>query len=131
MKIILIILFVIVLLLIIPRLIMTFKIRRIKGKDAPTPHKASRKRIQSGKKTVLYFYTPSCGACKTQEPIIEQVKKRHSNAVFKIDASQNRETAAAYGVMGVPFIAFIENCTIIEATAGVQPESAIKEFLAE
>ncbi len=131
MKIVLSVLFVFMFLLIIPRLIMTFKARRMKGKEAPTPHKGSRKRIQSGEKTVLYFYTPLCGACKVQGPIIERVKKCHSNAVFKIDASRNREAAIAYGVMGVPFIAFIENCTIVKATVGVESESAIRKFLAE
>jgi len=103
----------------------------MKGKEAATPHNASRERIRSGKKTVLYFYTPSCGACKMQEPIITRIKKRHSNAVFKIDALRNREAATAYGVMGVPFIAFIENCKIVKAAAGVQSESAIKNFLVE
>lgn len=131
MKIVLIVLLVLVFLLIIPRLIMTFKVWRMKGKDAPTPHKASRKRIRAGKKTVLYFYTPSCGACKMQEPIIQRIRKRHPDAVFKIDASGNRVAAISYGVMGVPFIAFIENCTIVKATAGVQRESTIEGFLAE
>ncbi len=131
MKIALIIFFALVFLLVVPRLIMAFKAWRMKGKDAPTPHKASRKRIQAGKKTLLYFYTPSCGACKMQEPIIQRVRKRYPSAVFKIDASQNREAAASYGVMGVPFIAFIENRTIVKAAAGVQRESAIEGFLAK
>ena len=76
MKIVLIVLSAIVLLFVVPRLIMAFKAWRIKGKDAPTPHKASRTRIQAGEKTVLFFYTPSCGACRMQEPVIQHVQKR-------------------------------------------------------
>ncbi len=131
MKIALVVFIVFVSLLTVPRLIMTFKAWRMKGKDAPTAHRASSKRIRAGKKTLLYFYTPSCGACKMQEPIIQRVRKRHPDAIFKIDASQNREAAASYGVMGVPFIAFIENHTIVKAAAGIQRESAIEGFLAE
>ena len=131
MKIALVVFLIFVSLLTVPRLIMAFKAWRMKGKDAPTAHKASRKRIRAGKKTLLYFYTPSCGACKMQEPIIQRVRKRHPDAIFKIDASQNREAASAYGVMGVPFIAFIENGVIVKATAGVQRESSIEGFLAE
>lgn len=97
--------------------------------DAPLAHKALRKRIQSGKKTILYFYTPSCGACKIQGPIIQRIQKRYRDAVFKIDASRNREAAMSYGVMGVPFVALIENCKIVKAAAGVQRESTIEEFL--
>ena len=135
MKIVLIVLLVvflaIIFLLIIPRLVMAFKAWRMKGKDAPIPHKASRKRIRAGKKTVLYFYTPSCGACRVQEPIIQRIQKRYPDAVFKIDALHNREVAISYGVMGVPFIAFIENSTIVKAKAGVQSEPIIEEFLTE
>jgi len=129
MKTVLVVFLVFVSLLIIPRLIMAFKSWMMKGKPAPAVHKASRKRIQSGKKTLLYFYTPSCGACKMQEPIIQRVRKRHPEAVFKIDATRDRQAAASYGVMGVPFIAFVENGTIARAGAGVQRESAIESFL--
>jgi thioredoxin 1 len=131
MKIALIILLAFVSLLIVPRLVMAFKAWRMRGKDAPVPHKASRKRIRTGKKTVLYFYTPSCGACKVQEPIIQRIQQRYPEAVFKIDASRNREAASSYGVMGVPFIAFIENSTIVKAKAGVQSEPVIEDFLAK
>ena len=115
--------------IIIPRLIMAFKARSLQGKDAPTSHKASSQRIRSGKKTVLYFYSPSCRACKKQEPISAQIKKQHSNAIFKIDTSRNQEAARAYGVMGVPFIAFIEDAKIVKASAGLQSASTINGFL--
>ena len=116
------------LLIIVPRLLMTLKTARLKGKTAPTPNKASTRRIKSGEKTVLYFYTPTCRACTMQEPIIQQVSKKHPGAVFKIDASQNREAASAYGVLGVPFTAFIEEGIIVTAKAGVQTEAALNSF---
>lgn len=129
MKIAIIVLLIITSLLVIPRLLMLLRSSRMKGKDAPRTHKPSRKRIQSGKKTVLYFHAPSCAACKMQGPIIDKIKKQHGNAVFKIDASRNREAAVSYGVMGVPYVVFIENAKIANAIPGVQRESVIKEFL--
>ncbi len=131
MKIVFIVIGVIALLLVVPRLIMTFKSWRIKGKDAPALHKASQKRIRAGEKTVLYFYTPSCGACRIQGPIIQRIRKRYPDVVFTIDAAHEREAAASYGVMGVPFIAFIDNGIIVKAKAGVQSEAVIEEFLSE
>ncbi|MBW2558964.1 MAG: thioredoxin family protein [Deltaproteobacteria bacterium] len=112
-------------------LLMELKTWRMKGENAPTSHKASKKRIRAGEKTVLYFYTPSCGACRMQGPIIQRIQKRYSDAVFKIDASHNREAAAPYGVMGVPFMAFINDGTIVKAKAGVQSEPVIEGFLTE
>ena len=120
---------VLLLFMLLPRGLMKLRAGRMKGKAAPTLHKASGNRIRSGEKTVLYFYTPSCGACKMQEPIIAQINKQHANAVFKIDASKNRDAARAYGVMGVPFIAFIEDGKISRALAGVQSEANIRNFL--
>ena len=57
------------------------------------------------------------------------MRKRYTNAVFKIDASLNSKAAAAYGVMGVPFLVFIGNGKIVKAAAGVRSESAIDKFL--
>ncbi|MBN1574953.1 MAG: thioredoxin family protein [Chitinispirillaceae bacterium] len=116
-------------LIIIPRTMMAIISAGLKGKKAPTPHKPSAARIVSGKKTVLYFYTPPCGACKIQEPIMTRVKKIFPDAVFKIDASKNPEAARAYGVMGVPFLAFIADGKLASAKAGVQRESTILAFL--
>jgi len=100
-------------LLFVPRAVMAAKGAKLRGKPAPTPHKASAKRIKSGAKTILYFYTPSCHACRTQDPIIRNVEKRYPGSVFKIDASANRQAASAYGVMGVPYLAFVEGGTLV------------------
>lgn len=116
-------------LMIIPRLIMASKTAKLKGQLAPTPHKPSEKRIKSGQKTVLYFFTPSCGACRMLEPVIDKLKKHHSDAIYKIDASRNGEAAMAYGVLGVPFVVFIEKAKVVSAKVGVQPESVFTTFL--
>jgi thiol-disulfide isomerase/thioredoxin len=116
-------------LLFVPRLVMTARTAALKGKPAPTPHKASARRIKSGARTILYFSTPPCHACRTQDSIVRAVQKRYPDAIFKIDASANRHAASAYGVMGVPFLAFIEGGMIVAARAGVQPEAAIVQFL--
>lgn len=117
------------LLITVPRVIMGISSSKLKGKPAPTPHAGSASRIKSGEKTVLYFFTPPCGACKMQEPIIERIKKKFPSAIFKIDASRNAEAASAYGVMGVPFLVFIDKGTVVSARAGVQHEASLNQFL--
>jgi thioredoxin 1 len=117
------------LLVTVPRVILGISSAKLKGKPAPTPHTASAERIKSGQKTVLYFFTPPCGACKMQEPIIERVRKKFPSAIFKIDASRNAAAASAYGVMGVPFLVFIDKGTVVSAKAGVQLETSFNQFL--
>jgi thiol-disulfide isomerase/thioredoxin len=125
------IVFLFLMLIFLPRVMMGMKTAKLKGKPSPTPHKPSAKRIKSGAKTVLYFYTPPCGACRMQEPIIEKVKRNFPDAIFKIDATIHREAASAFGVLGVPFLAFIEGGKLVSAKVGVQPETAIRGFLTE
>jgi thiol-disulfide isomerase/thioredoxin len=115
--------------IVLPRVLMARRTAKLKGKPAPTPHKASAKRIKSGAKTILYFSTPTCPSCKTQDPIVRSVQKRYPDAVYKIDASSNRQAASAYGVMGVPYLAFIEGGRLVTARAGLQREATIVEFL--
>ncbi len=128
MKIIIIVIAVLVCLMLGPRLVMMLNAWRMKGKDAPDSHKASRVRVKAGEKTLLYFYTSACPACKMQEPIIQRAKEQYPGAVYKVDAMENRGTAKDYGVMGVPFCVFIENGSVMKAAVGVQSEAAIVKF---
>ncbi len=120
-----------VLVIVLPRVIMALRTAKLKGKPAPNAYKPSAKRIKSGAPTILYFHTPTCRACLTQDPIIRKVQHRHPDAIFKVNAKTHRDVASAYGVLGVPFLAFIEGGRVISAKAGVQQESAIMEFLAK
>ena len=115
--------------IVVPRVQMAKRTAKLKGKPAPTPHKPSAKRIKSGARTILYFSTPTCPACRTQDPIIRKIQKRYPDAIFKIDASTDQKTASAYGVMGVPYLAFIEGGQLVTARSGAQKEATIVEFL--
>jgi thiol-disulfide isomerase/thioredoxin len=113
----------------LPRVLMARRTSKLRGKPAPTPHKASAKRIRSGARTILYFSTPTCPACRTQDPIVRKVRKRYPEAVFRIDASTNQQAASAYGVMGVPHFVFIEGGKLVTSQAGAQQEASLVEFL--
>jgi thioredoxin 1 len=115
--------------IVVPRVLMARKMAKLEGKPAPTPHKASAKRIRSGARTILYFYTPTCPACRTQDPIIRKIRKRYPDTVFRIDVSTDQQAASAYGVMGVPYLAFIEGGRLVMAKAGAQREATMVEFL--
>ena len=115
--------------IVVPRVLMARKTAKQEGEPAPTPNKASAKRIRSGARTILYFSTPTCPACRTQDPIVRKVQKRYPDAVFKINASTNQQAASAYGVTGVPCFAFIEEGKIVATRSGVQKEARIVAFL--
>ena len=113
----------------LPKVLMARKLTKLNDAPAPTPHKASAKRIKSGARTILYFFTPTCPACRTQDPIVRKIRKRYPDAVFRIDASTNHQAASAYGVVDVPHFAFIEGGKLVMTQAGAQREATIVAFL--
>ncbi len=57
-----------------------------------------------GRATVLYFYTDSCGVCRSeQKPALERLTMHAANVVLReIDAVAERELAKRFRVLTVP-----------------------------
>ncbi len=77
------------------------------------------------KKSILYFYTPSCGACKTQAPIIDKLKEDIFN-VGKIDLSNKREIATEFGILGTPTTAIMQGNNVAEIFVGLKKYDFLK-----
>ena len=86
------------------------------------------KKINAGEKLLVYFFSPSCGACRSVTPIIENMKKENSN-VYKIDVSQKPEISRGFGVMGTPATIVVENKKISQYILGARTESFIRKLI--
>jgi len=64
-------------------------------------------------KSILYFYTPTCHACKTQAPIIDKLWEE-TNLVQKIDLSKNIALAKEFGIMGTPTTALMKKILLLK-----------------
>jgi thioredoxin 1 len=73
--------------------------------------------IRQGGRVILYFYSPTCGACRQQTPVIDNLKNK-SSKIHKIDISKDINAAMAIGVMGTPSTVIIENGLIKEFFLG-------------
>lgn len=82
-------------------------------------------KLLRSKKSILYFYTPTCGACKSQTPIIDKLAAE-TNAVGKIDLSINRDAAKEFGIMGTPSTAIMSGNVITEIFVGLKHENFLK-----
>jgi len=82
------------------------------------------RRIQSGEKLLLYFYSPSCGACKSMTPVIDEMRKNKNN-VYKINlAKENeRKIGQIFGVMGTPATVVIEDSKIAQFVLGARSKN--------
>jgi len=106
------------------RLLAWFSGRMKKGKTIqPFTGEISRK-IQSGDKLLLYFYSPSCGACKSMTPVIDEMRAEKKN-VYKINlAKENeRKIGQIFGVMGTPATVIVEHSKIDQFILGAKSKS--------
>jgi thioredoxin 1 len=86
------------------------------------------KKINSGEKLLVYFFSPGCGACKPVTPIIDKMKKDNSN-IYKIDVSQKPEVGREFGVMGTPATIVVENKKIAQYILGARNEAFITKLI--
>lgn len=108
------------------RFLMQKRAQRSKGKEVDISIFDDKiKRLLKSEKSILYFYTPTCGACKSQTPIIDKLDDE-INAVGKIDLSINRDAAKEFGIMGTPSTAIMSGNRIAEIFIGLKQETFLK-----
>jgi thioredoxin 1 len=83
-------------------------------------------RIGKGEKLLLYFYTPSCGACKAMTPVVEEMMKEKKN-VYKINLTKDYNIGKIFGVMGTPATIVVSDSKIDQYILGARS----KKFLLE
>ncbi len=83
-----------------------------------------RKVLEKGK-TLIYFYSPSCGPCRIQAPVIEKLKNELKN-VISIDISGDFRTARVFGVMGTPSTVIVEDSIVKQVFVGVKSEEVLR-----
>ena len=108
--------------------LMVFKMKLKKGKDAPELSGKYAKAVRSGKKSLFYFYSQNCGACKAMTPIIENYSRKNPQ-YFKVDVQNDMETARKFGVMGTPSTVIIEGGKIREFLVGPVSEEKLSTLL--
>ncbi len=102
-----------------------------KGKSVPELGGKIGEAIKRREKVVLYFYSPTCSACRIQTPIIDKLLKESGlkAKIFKIDVSQDTNVALKLGVMGTPSTVIIEDGRIREFFVGVKSEEILRRYL--
>ena len=97
-----------------------------KGKKIPPFSGELGKRIQKGEKLLLYFYSPSCGACKTMTPVVEEMMDKKDN-VYKINLAKDYNIGKIFGIMGTPATIVVNESKIDQYILGARS----KQFLLE
>ena len=81
---------------------------------------------------VKKFYATWCGPCKMLTPIMEGVKKNHTDVQFEnIDVDSDFEIASKYSIRSVPTVIVEKDGVEVQRFAGLQSEMAYTNALNE
>lgn len=76
--------------------------------------------INSELPVLIDFYADWCGPCKMMSPVVEELAKEYEGKakVAKVNVDQESDIAAKYGVMSIPYFAFIKNGKLVDDEIG-------------
>jgi putative thioredoxin len=78
------------------------------------------------------FWADWCQPCHMLAPVIERAVDAQVGKVelAKLDADANQETAARYGVRGLPTVKAFRNGEVVDEFTGAQPPEVVERFVA-
>ena len=87
-----------------------------------------------GQLLVFDFVADWCSPCRLLEPILEKIAGDTAAVkIYRIDYDRQQELVQLFSVRGLPWVAFVQNKTIVYSLMGLHPEEtyrqAIKSFL--
>jgi thioredoxin 1 len=95
------------------------------GKKVPAFSGEIGERIQKGEKLLLYFYSPSCGACKSMTPVIDEMKSEKNN-IYKINLTREYNIGQKFGVLGTPATIIVNDSKIDQYILGARSEKFLR-----
>ncbi len=91
--------------------------------------KANLKKLEGkGASGLVYFFSPSCHACKAQTPVIKTLQSNYKN-VYDVDISKDSNTARIFGIKATPTTIAVEDGIIRQVFLGVKPQEFLEKIL--
>ncbi len=104
-----------------------WRAQKMRGKPLPALPGPIGEKIRKADKGLVYFFSPSCGACRPLTPKLRSMHEKNKN-IFLIDVSQQLDVARALSIMATPSIVEVERGTIAGVHIGVPPQDLLLRY---
>jgi thiol-disulfide isomerase/thioredoxin len=101
--------------------------RAMRGRPVPPIPGPLGKRLSEAPSALVYFMSPSCGACRVWTPKIEGLRKKNDNVVI-VDVSKSFEVARALKVMATPSAVELRAGRVAGVHVGAIPGEVLARF---
>ena len=76
---------------------------------------------------LIDFYADWCGPCKMMGPVVEKLAEEYDGKakVGKVNVDEQPALASKFGVMSIPYFAFIKNGELVNHEMGAVPKERL------
>lgn len=81
---------------------------------------------------LIDFWAPWCGPCRTLGPILDKLAAEFAGQlkVVKVNTDEEMQLASVFGIRSLPTVMLLKGGQPVDGFMGLQPESAIRQWLA-
>jgi thioredoxin 1 len=108
-------------------LVVVLRMRALQGKPLPEVPGPIGKSLRNAKRGLAYFFSPTCGACRSITPVIEKLSEKNRD-VHVIDVTRQFDVARALKVLATPTVVEVESGRIVAVHVGPLPPQLVQRY---